>query len=224
MTLINLLFLPLKKAVVDSNQITWFSEDFYTLIYRLLANLVFLTIIIRFLYYPKTKRKDYLFTYYLIGTITFFLCFGLKKLDIDTGMGLGLFAIFGIIRYRTDAIEIKEMTYLFLIIGISVVNALASNQMSISEVAVINLTVIALTFVLENLWLMKHEIRKTINYERIDLITPEKHKEMKADLEKRTGLVINRVEVGKIDFLNDTAQVRIFYFGNEQELSDYHVS
>ena len=79
-------------------------------------------------------------------------------------------------------------------------------------------------FVLENLWLMKHEIRKTINYERIDLITPDKHKEMKADLEKRTGLVINRVEVGKIDFLNDTAQVRIFYFGNEQELSDYHVS
>ena len=224
MTFFNLLFLPLKKVTVDSNQITWFSEDFYTLIYRLTVNLVFLTIIIRFLYYPRTKRKDYLFTYYLIGTITFFLCFGLKKLDIDTGMGLGLFAIFGIIRYRTDAIEIKEMTYLFLIIGISVVNALSSNRISISEVAVINLTVIALTFVLENLWLMKHEIRKTINYERIDLITPDKHKEMKTDLEKRTGLVINRVEVGKIDFLNDTAQVRIFYYGNEQELSDYHVS
>ena len=219
----NLFFLPLKK-VIDTEQITWFSDDFYVLVLRLLINLVFLTIIIRFLYYSRTKRKDYLFTYYLIGTITFFLCFGLKKLDIDTGMGLGLFAIFGIIRYRTDAIEIKEMTYLFLIIGVSVVNALASNQVSISEVAVINLTVIAMTFVLENLWLMKHETRKTINYERIDLITPDKHQEMKADLEKRTGLVINRVEVGKIDFLNDTAQVRIFYYGNEQELSDYHVS
>jgi hypothetical protein len=224
MTLINFIFLPLKKAVIESNPITWFSEDFYTLILKLAINLFFLTIIIRFLYYPRTKRKDYLFTYYLIGTITFFLCFGLKKLDIDTGMGLGLFAIFGIIRYRTDAIEIKEMTYLFLIIGISVVNALASNQISISEVAVINLTVIALTFVLENLWLMKHETRKTINYERIDLITPDKHEQMKADLEKRTGLTINRFEVGKIDFLNDTAQVRIFYFANEQELSDYHVS
>lgn len=224
MTLINLLFLPLKNSTINSNQINWFSEDLYSLVFKLLVNLVFLTIIIRFLYYPRTKRKDYLFTYYLIGTITFFLCFGLKKLDIDTGMGLGLFAIFGIIRYRTDAIEIKEMTYLFLIIGISVVNALASNQISISEVAVINLTVIALTFVLENLWLMKHETRKTINYERIDLITPDKHEQMKADLEKRTGLTINRVEVGKIDFLNDTAQVRIFYFANEQELSDYHVS
>jgi hypothetical protein len=224
MTLTNLIFLPLKKANIEPDHIVWFSEDFYTLLFRLAINLFFLTIIIRFLYYPRTKRKDYLFTYYLIGTITFFLCFGLKKLDIDTGMGLGLFAIFGIIRYRTDAIEIKEMTYLFLIIGISVVNALASNQVSISEVAVINITVIALTFVLENLWLMKHETRKTINYERIDLITPDKHEQMKADLEKRTGLVINRVEVGKIDFLNDTAQVRIFYYANEQELSDYHVS
>ncbi|NBR14699.1 MAG: DUF4956 domain-containing protein [Flavobacteriales bacterium] len=219
----NLFFLPLKK-VIDTEQITWFSDDFYVLVLRLLINLVFLTIIIRFLYYSRTKRKDYLFTYYLIGTITFFLCFGLKKLDIDTGMGLGLFAIFGIIRYRTDAIEIKEMTYLFLIIGVSVVNALASNQVSISEVAVINFTVVIMTFVLEYLWLMKHETRKTINYERIDLITPDKHEEMKADLEKRTGLVINRVEVGKIDFLNDTAQVRIFYYANEQELSDYHVS
>jgi len=143
-------------------------------------------------------------------------------MDIDTGMGLGLFAIFGIIRYRTDAIEIKEMTYLFMVIGISVINALASNELSISEVTVINLTVLLVTFILENLWLMKHETRKTINYERIDLIKPDQHDLLKADLEKRTGLVINRVEVGKIDFLNDTAQVRIFYYADEQEFSDYH--
>jgi phosphoglycerate dehydrogenase-like enzyme len=104
--------------------------------------------------------------------ITFFLCFGLKKLDIDTGMGLGLFAIFGIIRYRTDAIEIKEMTYLFLVIGISVVNALGMNKVSVAEIAIINVATVLLTFVLERLWLMKHETRKTINYERIDLIVP----------------------------------------------------
>ncbi|MFM8596517.1 MAG: DUF4956 domain-containing protein [Flavobacteriales bacterium] len=216
-----LLFLPLKK-VVDPNTITWFSNDFFALLIRLGINLFFLTILIRFLYYTKTKRKDYLFTYFLIGIITFFLCFGLMQMDIDTGMGLGLFAIFGIIRYRTDAIEIKEMTYLFMVIGISVVNALASNELSISEVAVINVTVLLVTFILENLWLMKHETRKTINYERIDLIKPEQRDLLKADLEKRTGLVINRVEVGKIDFLNDTAQVRIYYYADEQEFSDYH--
>jgi hypothetical protein len=216
-----LFFLPLKKAV-DPNAIQWFSTDFYALLIRLGINLFFLTILIRFLYYSKTKRKDYLFTYFLIGIITFFLCFGLMQMDIDTGMGLGLFAIFGIIRYRTDAIEIKEMTYLFMVIGISVVNALASNELSISEVTVINVTVLLVTFILENLWLMKHETRKTINYERIDLIKPDQRELLKADLENRTGLVINRVEVGKIDFLNDTAQVRIFYYADEQEFSDYH--
>lgn len=220
--LFNSLLLPLKKAALSSSTLTWFSDDFYVLLVRLGINLLFLTILIRFLYYPKTQRKDYLFTYYLIGTITFFLCFGLMQMDIDTGMGLGLFAIFGIIRYRTDAIEIKEMTYLFMIIGVSVVNALASNELSVSEVGVINVSVVLLTFILENLWLMKHETRKTINYERIDLITPDKYEEMKADLEKRTGLSINRVEIGKIDFLNDTALIRIFYFDDEQAFSDYH--
>ncbi|MEY4287494.1 MAG: hypothetical protein RL511_1583 [Bacteroidota bacterium] len=214
--------LPLKKAI-SPNTITWFSEDFYGLLLRFGINLFFLTILIRVLYYTKTRRKDYLFTYYLIGTITFFLCFGLMQMDIDTGMGLGLFAIFGIIRYRTDAIEIKEMTYLFMVIGISVVNALASNELSVSEVGVINVSVVLLTYILENIWLMKHETRKTINYERIDLIRPENHDLLKADLEKRTGLTINRVEVGKIDFLNDTAMVRIYYYADEQEYSDYHV-
>jgi hypothetical protein len=139
-------------------------------------------------------------------------------------MGLGLFAIFGIIRYRTDAIEIKEMTYLFLIIGISVVNALGANKLSMAELGTINFSVIILTYILEYVWLMKHETRKTINYERIDLITPDKYEEMKADLEKRTGLAINRFDIGKIDFLNDTALIRVFYYADEQELSDYHVN
>lgn len=212
--------LPLVKTN-KSLGIQLFSEDAYILLLRLAVNMVFLTILIRYLYYPKTKRKDYLFTYYLIGTITFFLCFSLKKLDIDTGMGLGLFAIFGIIRYRTDAIEIKEMTYLFLIIGISVVNSLASNNISLAEMAIINGTVVLMTFALENIWLIKHEIRKTVNYERIDLITPDKYEVMKSDLEKRTGITINRFEIGKIDFLTDTAQVRIFYFADDQSFSDY---
>jgi hypothetical protein len=152
----------------------------------------------------------------MIGMITFFLCFGLKKLDIDTGMGLGLFAIFGILRYRTESIEIKEMTYLFLVIGISVMNALASNKISLAEMAVMNLVLLAITYGLEKLWLLKHETRKIIQYERIDLIKPELYAEMHADVEKRTGLKINRIEVGKIDFMRDTAQLRIFYDGDIQ--------
>ena len=215
------LALPL-KSFEDILNIELFDDDIYKLAFRLVINVIFMTIIIRYLYYPITKRKDYLFTYYLIGIITFFLCFGLKKLEIDTGMGLGLFAIFGIIRYRTDAIEIKEMTYLFLIIGISVTNALASSKISILEMALINFSVVGITYGLEYLWLLKHETRKTIIYEKIDLIRPEHYDEMKADLENRTGLSINRFDIGKIDFLNDTAQVRIYYYDDEQAFSDYH--
>ena len=220
--LLNSLSIALKQNLVEVLELKWFDTDLYTMLFRFVVNIIALTILIRFLYYPITKRKDYLFTYYLIGMITFFLCFALKKLDIDTGMGLGLFAIFGIIRYRTDAIEIKEMTYLFVVIGLSVVNSLASRQISVSEMVVINVIVIALIYGLEYIWLLKHETRKTIIYERIDLITPEKYEEMKADLESRTGLLINRFDIGRIDFLNDTAQVRIFYYADEQEMSDYH--
>jgi hypothetical protein len=209
------------STIEELFNLQWFDNDFYTLILRLVINVVFMTILIRYLYYPIAKRKDYLFTYYLIGLITFFLCFGLKKLDIDTGMGLGLFAIFGIIRYRTDAIEIKEMTYLFLVIGISVVNSLASKQISVAEMAVINLSVVAITYGLEYVWLIKHETRKTIVYEKIDLIVPDKHEEMMADLQERTGLQINRFEVGKINFLDDTAQVRIFYYSEDQNFSEF---
>ena len=204
-------------------ELKWFDNDVYKLFFRLAVNLVFLTIVIRFLYYPKSKRKDFLFTYFIIGLITFFLCFGLKKMEIGTGMGLGLFAIFGIIRYRTDTIEIKEMTYLFLVIGISVLNSLASKQISVVEMLTINGTVILVTFGLEYIWLLKHETRKTVNYEKINLIRPEHYEEMKADLQARTGLNINRFEIGKIDFLSDTAQVMIFYYADEQTISDYHV-
>ena len=191
-----LLNIPVLDSVSHLFKLSWFNDDFYTLMLRLIINLFFMTILIRFLYYPIAKRKDYLFTYYLIGT-------------------------FGIIRYRTTTIPIKEMTYLFLIIGISVINSLASNKISMAEMAVINVSMVGLTFVLEKLWLIKHETRKTIVYERIDLIRPDQYDDMKADLEDRTGLNINRVEVGKINFLDDTAQVRIYYYDNEQAFSDY---
>ena len=122
--------------------------------------------------------------------ITFFLCFSLKKLDIDTGMGLGLFAIFGIIRYRPDAIEIKEMTYLFLVIGLSVVNAMLATEVSkdvyqinLFELGLINLAIVIMLYVLEYLWLVKHETRNIITYDRIDLITSDKFEEMKDDVE-----------------------------------------
>lgn len=201
--------------------INWFDDDVYKLLVRLIINFVFLTLIIRFIYYKTTQRKDYLFTYYLIGFIIFFICFSMRKLDIDTGMGLGLFAIFSIIRYRTSQIEIKEMTYLFIVIGLSVVNSLASKKISMIELGIINVFILVMTYILEYKWLLKNETSKTILFENIELININKEEELKAELEKRTGLTINRVEVGDLNFLNDTAQVKIFYFANEQKLLEY---
>ena len=197
--------------------ITWFDSDFYTLILRLSINLLFLMVVIRYLYYPKAKRKDYLFTYFLIGFMTFFLCFGLKKLDIDTGMGLGLFAIFGIIRYRTNTIEIKEMAYLFIVIGLSVINSLASNKISIAELILINVSACLLTYLIEYVFLLRNESQKIILFEQIELIKSLNKSELKLNLEERTGLKINRIEIGKINYLNDTADIKIFYFEDDQK-------
>ena len=100
-----------------------FDDDLWKLLFRFALNTAVMLLIVRMIYYPIARRKDYLFTYIMISILTFFICFTLKKFDLGLGMALGLFAIFGIIRYRTDPIPIKEMTYLFIIIGVSVINA-----------------------------------------------------------------------------------------------------
>lgn len=202
--------------------IIWFDEDVYKMLLRLGINFFFLTLIIRFTYYRVSRRKDYLFTYYLLGSIVFFICFSLKKLDIDTGMGLGLFAIFSIIRYRTSQIDIREMTYLFLVIGLSVVNALASKKISMIELGIVNSFIFGLTYFLEFGWQVRSETQKQILFEDIELVRKGREAELKAELERRTGLSIQRVEVGKINFLDDTAQVRIFYHSNQQHSADFN--
>jgi len=193
-------------------EIPFFDDDFYKMIIRFFINMTFLTVIIRFLYYPNSKRTDYLFTYYLISVIVFFLCFTLKKFELDLGMALGLFAIFGIIRYRTNAIDIKEMTYLFVVIGVSVINSLANKKMSYSEILAANMLIILVATILEKYWVLKHEKSKAIIYENIENIKPENYNELIKDLEERTGLKINKVIVGDIDFLKDVAKITIFYF------------
>lgn len=190
-------------------------DDFVELLVRFLFNLVVIFIIVRFFYYQIQRRKDYLFTYIIISSVIFLLCFLLESVKLELGFALGLFAVFGIIRYRTQQIPIKEMTYLFLIIGVSVINALANKKVSYAELIFTNLALIGVTYALEKLMLLKHESRKVINYEKIELIKPENSLKLKQDLEDRTGLKINRVEVGKIDFLRDTARVNIYYYEHE---------
>ncbi|MBE9468385.1 MAG: DUF4956 domain-containing protein [Bacteroidetes bacterium] len=193
------------------------TKDFLELLIRFSLNLIITVIIARYLYYSITKRKDYLFSYVIIGTMTFLICYLLSNVKLQMGFALGLFAVFGIIRYRTNQIRIKEMSYLFLIIGVSVINALANKKVSYAELIFTNVAVIGITYFLENVWLLKHETSKTIIYENIKLIKPQKRNLLIQDLEKRTGLVISRIEIGRINFLKDTARIKIFFFRSEQK-------
>jgi hypothetical protein len=198
------------------------TDDFLELLSRFAFNLIVITIAVRFLYYPSTKRKDYLFTYILISTVIFMLCFLLENVKLQIGFALGMFAIFGIIRYRTHPIPIKEMTYLFLVIGISVVNALANKKVSYAELLFTNFAVLLTTFVLERVNLVKHESSKIIEYEKIELIKKNRERELIDDLEERTGIKINRIETGRINFLRDTVKIKIYYY-EDDSASIFHV-
>jgi hypothetical protein len=206
------LSIPLLEKIMLYNIELIDPENFIELIVRFSVNTCVLLLLVRWLYYSSTKRKDYLFTFMIIGSIVFLLCNLLGNVKIQMGFALGLFAIFGIIRYRTDQVPIKEMTYLFLVVAISAINALVNKKVSIVEIGFSNVVIVALTYGLEKIWLLRHESVKDIIYEKIDLIKPEKDNELMEDVKNRTGInSINRVEVGKIDFLRDICRIKIYY-------------
>jgi hypothetical protein len=195
------------------------SKSIMELLLRFVLNMTVVFIIVRLLYYPVTRRKDYLFSYILISILVFLLCFLLQNVKLQIGFAFGLFAIFAILRYRTRAIPIKEMTYLFALIGISVINALASKKISWAELLFTNVVIIFLIYGLEKLWLLKHESSKSIIYEKVDMVKPQKREELLKDLELRTGLKINRIEIGRIDYLRDTAKIIIYYFEDDNRIN-----
>lgn len=195
----------------DFMGIPLFQDDaLIQLLIRFGFNMIICWIIIRYFYYRKSGRRDFLFTFTLFSVTIFLLIFLLDSVRLQIGMALGLFAIFGIIRYRTETVSIREMTYLFVIIGISVINGLAMT-ISYSELLVTNALFIGAIALMESRRFVKHTSSKAILYEKIDLIKPEKSEELKADLEERTGLKILKIEVGHIDFLRDVAFIKIYY-------------
>lgn len=187
------------------------TKDFFSLIFRFIVNTIMLWMIVRHLYYPRTYRKDYVFTFILLGVVVFFMCFLLANIKLQLGFALGLFAVFGIIRYRTNPIPIKEMSYLFLIIAISLINSLSNKKVSYAELIFSNLALLGVAIVLEKGLFIKHLSQQTVIYEKIDLIVPEKREELIEDLKKRTGLNIVSIDIGKIDFMRDIAWITIHY-------------
>jgi hypothetical protein len=190
-------------------------EDFWDLIIRAVFNTLIVLYLVRILYYKATPKKDYLFTYILISLVVFFMIMLLENIKVELGFALGLFAIFGMLRYRTMQIPIREMTYLFLVIGISLINALANRRVSYAELLFTNVAIVLITYLLEKVFLLKHESKREITYEKVELIKPEKRAELIRDLEERTGLKIRRVEIGRVDYLRDSVRLYIHYFEQE---------
>lgn len=193
-------------------------EVLFVFLMRFALNLLVCWFIIQHFYFKKSSRKDYYFTFMLFSVTIFILLFILRNLSMEFGFALGLFCIFGMIRYRTETVEIREMTYLFVIIGISAVNGLAINADYVT-LLVANLMFLIIIWILENNRILKHTSNKIILYEKIALIKPECYDEMLADLKERTGLDIEKVEVGQIDFLRDVAYLKIYYKSNSDQIN-----
>jgi len=184
-------------------------RDFGKLFFRLLFNSGVLFVLIN-LIYGKSGRREFTFTYYALGTAIFLMCFLLEDVKLELGFALGLFAVFGILKYRTDPIPIREMTYLFVVIGVAVLNALANKKVSVAELVLTNAAILFCVYLLEKL-LIKSEGHIDIIYERIENIKVENKEALLEDLQKRTGLKIKRFEYVKVDFLKDIAYLRVYY-------------
>lgn len=189
-------------------------EDFIELIARLALNLLVIFIVVNYIYSKNSNRKDFYFSYFAISITIFVMCFLLKSVKLELGFALGLFAIFGIIRYRTDPIPIKEMTFLFVIIGISVVNALSTKKVSHAELLFANTVIVAVMWILEKILLPKQEICMVIRYENIENINIQKKEELYNDIQERTGIKVKRIEIQEINYLRDVAKLRVYHYIN----------
>ena len=197
------------------------SNSFLSLLIRFCITAVVVCVIARCFYYPKSQRRDYMFIFIIMSMSIFLLVSFMGGDSLKTGAALGLFAIFGIIRYRTEAIPIREMTYLFMLVAVSVVNALSQGEyhpkqdywegIGLVTVLFADLIFIGLAALFETSKLLNEHCSKYIKYDNVDLVAPERRQELIADLEKRTGLKIIGIEVGTIDFLKDSVILRIYY-------------
>ena len=174
-------------------------------------NLAIAFLIVRFIYYPRTRDKNYVFTFLAFNTVIYFVLGLLTSIELSIGVGFGLFALFSVLRYRADEIPIREMTYLFIVIALPVINSALTSNGDFIKVMIANTVMVVLLFVLEKGWGFRFEVSKRITYEKIELVTPDKRELLLDDLRKRTGLPVRLAQVGRIDFVKDTAEIMIYY-------------
>ena len=187
-----------------------------TFLIRYALNLLFTFIVVRFIYYPKYRNNDFVFTFFLFNTILFVLCYLLAEADLKFGFAFGLFALFSMFRYRTVTVPIGEMGYFFLVVTLGIINSLAS-LVNIEMLLVANSVLVAMTFLLGRTLSLTHENYQTLNYDNLGLIKPAERAELLKDLTDRTGYPIHKVQVVKVDYQRGIAQLRVFYFSKENE-------
>lgn len=193
----------------------WNAEEMWHMLLRFSFHMLVCFIMIHFCYYRKNRNREYYKSLIFFSAGMFLLLFLLESIKLQIGLTLGLLAIFGVIRYRTETVPIKEMTYLFMVIAISVINGL-SLSVSYAVLGATNLLILLIVGFFEFQRCLSSTSSKLILYDRIELITPDKHDELMADLRKRTGLNIEKIEIGHIDFLRDAAFIRVYYPGGTE--------
>lgn len=192
-------------------QVPVFDDDFYKLLVRFAFDLVFLALVVKCCYHIHQKNRGYTFTFVLMNVTIFFICFTLKKIDLGLGIALGLFAIFAIIRFRTDAIRVKDMTYLFIVIGIAVINALSNKKTSYAELLFTNAAIVAIAFLLETSLKSVKLSKQDIVYDRMDLLDPANETALFADIKERIGITATRVKFNKIDLQKQAVNMVVYY-------------
>ena len=178
---------------------------------RLLLDLAVVSLVILGVYVRRYGLNDQVFTYFMFNLITFALCFLLRKVPIELGFALGLFAVFGILRYRTEAIRTRDLTYLFVVIGIAILNAVVNKRVSLAELLLVNFSIVGLAAALEYLPPLRREKSRVITYDDMEIIRGDDREALISDLRQRTGLEITRISIGNIDLLRDTAQITVFF-------------
>lgn len=181
------------------------------LVARLALDILCTVIVVRFVYYRLYLNRDYVFTYFLINLVTFSLAYLLSSVPIELGFALGLFAVFGILRYRTEAIRVRNLTYLFVVIGIAILNALASGGITLAELLMTNAVIVGAVAILEAAPFSGREESRVVQYDRLDLLSPDAAAALLADLRTRTHLPVERCEIGDVDLLRDSALITIYW-------------
>lgn len=196
---------------------SWFGLDpvidYYELlklVLRFLVNIAFASIVIQLVYFRRYRDRDFLFTFYLLNVITFALCFLLRKVPAEFGFALAMFAVFGILRFRTEQIRNRDLTYLFVVIGIGVINAVANKTVGLAELLTVNIIISGMTVLIEYGGFGTQHSSTPVIYDNLSLLEPGRTEELLKDISARTGLAADRVEIESVDLLRDAAALRVF--------------